>query len=153
MSAAIANAGLRILAVTEALLEGRDLGPLAELAILQGLTHVSVRDAVIAQLLGHGDVADDLVRGVPVSMTWLHHSPTEPTLARALSVLDHLSEAGRREASTRNALGAIRALLLWLGRRPLEAQLAISEVSPDYPLATAIVEILSSGYEPLCPEN
>lgn len=148
MNSAVAAAGLRVLAITEDLLLGEELGALADLSVLHGLAHINIRDAFIAQLLGHPAAAQALVRDLPVSMTWLHQAPSPEVLQAAQVLIDRLAPIADREVSTRDAICSIRALLLWLTGRPLEAQFTIATVSHDYSLAGAIVTMIASGYEP-----
>lgn len=149
MKAPVAGIGRRILSIADGLLAGEDPGPLAELTLLKGLTHVTIRDAVIARLLGHDVVALALLQDEPVSMSWLHRAPTPAALARALLALDRLLSLAEREPETRDAVCSIRSLLLWLARRPLEASLALTGVRDTYPLAATIAGMLASGYQPL----
>lgn len=103
MNAVVAAAGLRILAITEDLLRGEDLGGLADLSVLHGLAHVSIRDAFIAQLLGNPAAAQALLHDRQISMAWLHQVPSPEVLQAAQALIDRFAPLTEREISTRDA--------------------------------------------------
>lgn len=146
---ALSAAGEVLLELTRDLVRGASDGPLAELALLQGLTHTSLRDAFIAQLLGHDATARDLLAGRTASMQWIHQRPSADALRRAHQVIDHLLPlADRCGGEPRTALVSVRALLLWLDNRPLEARFTLRLAAPGYPLAAAIAGMIAAGYVP-----
>lgn len=145
----LVDAGRHVLAIARLALTTSKLPPLAELVLLQGLAHVRIRDAVLAEILGHPSEAAALLEGRPTSMAWMHTQPDQITLQRAHLLLARLNDLGARsEPPVADALYSITALLLWLDHRPVDASIELIKVSPDYPLAIALARSITIGHAP-----
>ena len=101
------------------------------------------RDALVAHLLGHHDVALELLVG-PVAEVWVMRPVRAADLAHAECVLTTLSRVAAAEPAAAEQVAAIRAVVAWVAGRPTQA-LALVERAGGTWLGRSVRTLLSTG--------
>lgn len=118
--------------------------------VLEALGHPHLRDAILAQLLDHQQIAEALAYRRPADVRWLTEAHPPDVLDRAQQVLDRLEPTARTcDAATRDAVLALRGFLLWSQGRPTAALTVLTEVSPSHGLGKLVRQLLVMGIQPV----